>query len=446
MDRKRDLLNEFDWVILVAYAMLVLLGCISIFSVSSRELDITSFWSAFNLKYSFGKQMIWVGIALLISLVILLLDSKVFTSMAYVVYTVSIILLITVLFLGELKKGNKSWFSIGSIGIQPAELAKFATALTLAKLLSALNFDLRNARDRVLTFTVIGTPALLVLLQGDLGSTLVFFSFAFVLYREGFSPYILIIPAILLVDSVLTLKFGFWIVLIITLLVALGVLYYLRREWLRYVAIVSVLFLVLNMFNFSIGFVFEKVLKPHQRARIEYTLGIRSGKNKTKQPYFTGGFESKSEKKESKFDDWNVRQSIIAIGSGGLLGKGFMNGTQTRFDFVPEQETDFIFCTIGEEEGFWGACLVIVLYMILLLRLVRLADKQRSKFSRIYGYSIVSVLFFHFVINIGMTIGLVPVIGIPLPFISYGGSSLLAFTMMVMTMVKLDADRLHVLR
>jgi rod shape determining protein RodA len=244
------------------------------------------------------------------------------------------------------------------------------------------------------------------------------------------------------------LKFGFLASCLVSVAIAAVVIWRVRRKTTQFLAITITILLVANAYFLSVNYVFHKTLKGYQRARIAYTLGIDQDKKKEDLATIAKEAEELRHggKKHKKFDDWNVRQSIIAIGSGGLLGKGFLNGTQTKFDFVPEQTTDFIFCTIGEEEGFWGTTLILILYVSLLWRLVWMADRQRSKFSRIYGFSVASILFFHFMINVGMTIGLVPVIGIPLPFISYGGSSLLTFTMMLMIMVKLDADRLHVLR
>jgi rod shape determining protein RodA len=427
---------------------LLIFGCMSVFAASYREVDTGSLGQLFSLSTSFGKQMMWVSVCIVLSTLILLLDSKIFTAFAYISYVVACTLLVCVLFVGATIHGNKGWFAVGGFGIQPAEFAKFATALTLGKYISTLNIDIRQPRSQLTAFAIIGFPALLVLAQGDLGSTLVFCSFMLVLFREGINPLYLIIPTIIGIFSVITLKFGFLVSSVISVAIAGVVIWRVRRKTTQFLAITITILLVANAYFLSVNYVFHKTLKGYQRARIAYTLGIEQDKKKEDLATLAKEAEEirHGGKKHKKFDDWNVRQSIIAIGSGGLLGKGFLNGTQTKFDFVPEQTTDFIFCTIGEEEGFWGTTLILILYVSLLWRLVWMADRQRSKFSRIYGFSVASILFFHFMINVGMTIGVVPVIGIPLPFISYGGSSLLTFTMMLMIMVKLDADRLHVLR
>ena len=448
MERNRKLLNEFDWVVITIYATLLLFGCLSVYAASFREIEASSFMQVFDIKTSFGKQMLWVGVCVVMVTFVLLVDSKFFTSLAYVGYIISIVLLVAVLLFGKEIHGNKSWFGIGSFGIQPAEFAKFCTALTLAKFLSNQNVDLKNTRNLLTAFTIIGIPAALVLMQPDLGSMLVFCSFSFVLYRDGLHPLFIIIPVLLLIFSVIALKFGALALGIIALVSLFIFIYNNFKRGIRTVLFIALVHLLIIGYGYSVDFIYHKVMKDYQRARIDYTLRINTKQDKNKPIVKEDApvIIKSSDKKHRKFDDWNIRQSIIAIGSGGLLGKGFLKGTQTKFEFVPEQTTDFIFCTIGEEEGFWGTTLVVVLYIGLLLRLVWMADRQRSKFSRIYGYSVACILFFHFMINLGMTIGVVPVIGIPLPFISYGGSSLLAFTLLLMIMVKLDADRLHVLR
>ena len=448
MERKRNPLSEFDWGLVSIYIVLLLFGCFSIYAASYREIMASSFLEVFNLDTSFGKQLMWVGICIIMSIVCLLIDSKIYTTLAYISYGIAVVLLIAVLLFGKDVNGNKSWFGVGSFGIQPAEFAKFATALALAKYMSAMNIDIRNnIRHLITALAIIGLPACLVILQGDLGSTLVFCSFIFVLFREGASPLFLIIPFITMVISIITLKYGVVPMLIIDA-ISLAILIYVfrRKKFNPNLILIIVIHVVIASYALGVNTVYTNIFKDYQKARIDYVLGkYKKEKNK---PLIQESLPKldKHGKKEKKFDDWNVRQSMIAIGSGGILGKGFLKGTQTKFSFVPEQTTDFIFCTIGEEEGFWGTTLILGLYLLLLYRLVSTADKQRSTFSRIYGYSVAGILFFHFMINIGMTIGLVPVIGIPLPYISYGGSSLLAFTLLLMIMAKLDADRLHVLR
>lgn len=448
MERKRNPLSEFDWGLVSIYIVLLLFGCISVYAASYREIMASSFLEVFNLNTSFGKQLMWVGICIVMSIVVLLVDSKFYTTLAYFSYAVAIVLLIAVLLFGKDVNGNKSWFGVGSFGIQPAEFAKFATALALAKYMSAMNIDIRNnVRHLLSALAIIGLPAGLVILQGDLGSTLVFCSFIFVLFREGASPLFLIIPFVTMVISIITLKYGVIPMLIIDF-ISLSILIYVfrRKKFNPNLLFIIALHLVIGFYALAVTTVYTNIFKDYQKARIDYVLGkYKKEKNKPLVQEAAPKLD-KHGKKERKFDDWNVRQSMIAIGSGGILGKGFLKGTQTKFSFVPEQTTDFIFCTIGEEEGFWGTTLIIGLYLLLLFRLISTADKQRSTFSRIYGYSVAGILFLHFMINVGMTVGLIPVIGIPLPYISYGGSSLLAFTLLLMIMAKLDADRLHVLR
>jgi rod shape determining protein RodA len=347
-------------------------------------------------------------------------------------------MLIAVLLFGSDIKGARSWFKIGSFAIQPSEFAKFATGLALAKYLSTLNIKMQDIKTKVIASIIIGIPAVLILLQNDTGSTLVYASFVFVLYREGLSGNILLIglyTAFLFVLSLLLRinDFTFFenivlsgdVLLMIVLAAIAGIIIYNTRKVKKMWVIVTTALVLSVGLIYSVDYIFENVLEPHQSKRINVLLGIESD------PHGAG---------------YNVNQSLIAIGSGGFLGKGFLEGTQTKFDFVPEQSTDFIFCTIGEEWGFLGTFILVCIYVGLFLRLLFLAERQRSIFSRIYGYSVASILFFHFLINIGMTIGLAPVIGIPLPFISYGGSSLWSFTILLFIFVKLDAERINVLR
>ncbi|MDY0085966.1 MAG: rod shape-determining protein RodA [Bacteroidales bacterium] len=411
--------SSIDWMSLSLYLILMLLGWVMIYSAVYDE----NHSSIFDMSQRYGKQLLWIILSLFLGAVILMIDAKFFNVFAYPIYTFVMLMLVGVLLFGSTIAGSKSWFQIGGFAIQPAEFAKFATALALASYLGKLNRDLSLWKTRLTAFAIIGLPAVLILAQYDTGSALVFTVFILVLYREGMSGALMVIGGIAAFLFVLTLYFGQWYV-IGGLAVLFGIsLLMIRRNRSNITKMLAIL-VVGVAFVFSVDYAFEKILEPHQRTRINVLLGLE---------------------KDLMGAGYNVNQSKIAIGSGGFTGKGFLQGTQTKYNFVPEQSTDFIFCTVGEEWGFMGTTAVILLYLLLLSRLIILAERQRSAFSRIYGYGIASVLFFHFAINIGMTIGLVPVIGIPLPFISYGGSSLWAFSIMFFVFLKQDANRLNIL-
>lgn len=396
--------------------------------------------SIFDISQSYGKQMLWILLALVIISLILMLDIRFFEYFAYVIFAISLVLLVSVLLFGTEIKGNKSWIVIGDglFSIQPSEFAKFATALAMAKFLSSYNSKMENIKTRMLAIALLGAPAGLIILQPDVGSALVYISFILVLYREGLSGNILLLglyAAVLFVLAILFQTASIPItpdlilsgknIFIIVLIIIAGIVYWvLKRNKRIWVVILLALGLTIGYIQ-SIDYIFDKVLSQHHRDRINELLGVISD------PKGTG---------------YNVNQSKIAIGSGGFFGKGFLQGTQTKYDFVPEQSTDFIFCTVGEEWGFAGSFVVIGIFVVMLIYLVIVAERQRSKFSRIYGYAVACILFFHLTINIGMTIGLSPVIGIPLPFFSYGGSSLWAFTFLYFTFVKLDSERKYILQ
>jgi rod shape determining protein RodA len=367
--------------------------------------------------------MIFIISALVIGIFILALDSKFFSQFAYGIYFVFIIMLFGVLATGKTTAGSKSWFEIGGFSLQPAEFAKFAVALAIAKYLSATDIHIKDIKTKFISSLIILFPAVLILLQNDTGSALVFAAFILPLYREGLSGNILIFGLIIAVLFILSLIINKYILsgIIVGLLILFIFLYRKNRKAIL-TSVVSAAIIV--GFIFTVDFVFEKVLGEHQKTRINVLLG---------------------KEMDLKGAGYNVNQSKIAIGSGGFWGKGFLQGTQTKFNFVPEQSTDFIFCTVGEEWGFVGSFTVIALFMGLLIRIIFLAERQRSVFSRIYGYSIASILFIHIFINIGMAIGILPVIGIPLPFFSYGGSSLWAFTIMLFVFIKQDSYRLNLL-
>ena len=331
--------------------------------------------------------------------------------------------LVAVLLLGKEIAGSKSWFQFGSFAIQPAEFAKFATCLAIAKYLSAIDRKMRSLKTKILAFFIILFPAGLILLQNDTGSALVYFSFILVLFREGLSGSFLILGGIIAILFLLTLWLGILYAIGIVLAVCLFFLLFIKRNRNNIFILIAV-FLITGGFIFSVDYAFENILEKHQKTRINVLIGKET---------------------DIRGAGYNVHQSKIAIGSGGLTGKGFLKGTQTKYNFVPEQSTDFIFCTIGEEWGFAGSFVVVFLFSALLIRLIIMAERQKSKFSRIYGYGVASILFFHFIINIGMTIGIAPVIGIPLPFISYGGSSLWAFTILLFIFIRQDASRRELL-
>ena len=419
MRRREKISGNIDWLTITIYLLLVTMGWLSIFTASAGE-DVSNL---FDVSTRYGKQLMWIGFSIILGITILIIDAKFFTTFSFYIYIGMLLILIGVLFFGSTVAGSKSWFKIGGFAIQPAEFAKFATALAMAKYLSTMNIDMRNLKVKILSLTILFTPALLILLQNDTGSALVYFSFVIVLFREGFSGLLLIVGVVMAALFIATLLFSELYVIgaivgITVLILALSK--YLRKQWKPIFAIL----IMATAFVFSVNFAFENVLEPHQKKRINVLLGIE---------------------KDLRGAGYNVNQSKIAIGSGGLTGKGFRKGVLTRYNFVPEQSTDFIFCTVGEEWGFVGVTSVILLYLTLLIRIVLLAERQRSKFSTIYGYGVASILFFHFAINIGMTIGLAPVVGIPLPFFSYGGSSLWAFTVLLFIFIKLDANRLNVL-
>ena len=423
MNERNSIIGKIDWVTVLIYLALVIIGWFSIFSAKYDETHP----SIFDLSQVYGKQLIWIGASLLIGFVILLVDAKFFNAFSLWIYFFFLASLFIVLVYGKATKGATSWIELGAgVKFQPSEFAKMGTALALAGYLGRLDVDLQKRKSQIIAALLVLAPMALVLLQNDTGSAIVFVSFIFVLYREGFPGTGLVmiggIVAILL--FVLTLVWSQLIMYIILgILLVLTLTYYLVTKKKGIIKMLAV-FACMFVFVFSVDYAFNKVLQEHQRNRILVLLG------QLDDPQGVG---------------YNVHQSKIAIGSGGFAGKGFLQGTQTKYDFVPEQHTDFIFCTVGEEGGFLGTALVVLLYVALLVRIILLAERQRSTFSRVYGYSIAGILFVHVAINIGMTIGLVPVIGIPLPFLSYGGSSMLAFTMMLAIFVKQDANRLNIL-
>lgn len=423
MNERNSIIGKIDWVTVLIYLALVIIGWFSIFSAKYDEMHP----SIFDLSQVYGKQLIWIGASILIGFIILLIDAKFFNAFSLWIYIFFLASLFVVLVYGKATKGATSWIDLGAgIKFQPSEFAKMATALALAGYLGRLDIDLQKRKNQIIAVVLVLIPMALVLMQNDTGSAIVFVSFILVLYREGFpgTGWVMIAGVAAVLLFIFTLIWSQKIMYIILgSLFILTLTYYIITKKKGIVKMLAV-FVCMFVFVFSVDYAFNKVLQEHQRNRILVLLGQLD---------------------DPKGVGYNVHQSKIAIGSGGLTGKGFLQGTQTKYDFVPEQHTDFIFCTVGEEGGFFGTATVVLLYMALLVRIIMLAERQRSTFSRVYGYSIAGILFVHVAINIGMTIGLVPVIGIPLPFLSYGGSSMLAFTIMLAIFVKQDAYRLNVL-
>ncbi len=469
MAKRNNVWANVDWVSITLFLILMLIGWINIYSAVYNE----EHRNILDMGQRYGKQAIWIVAAIVIAASIIMTDSRFFVTFAYPIYAFTILLLISVLFFGADVKGARAWFQIGSFTLQPSEFTKLATSLALAKYISNYNFRIQNFRSLVSIGFIILLPVLLIFLQNDTGSALVFGVFLLVLYREGLNGIVLFFSLLTAIVFVLTLvlrpfatiiilgaasfiahylirqrfketgtgiliaagTYGLFYllnlilgnpmkpmhILLITVFISFIVFYIsIFRKRLRNLYLILGIFAGSVLFTMSVDYVFTAIMEPHQQARIEELLGIRSD------PLGVG---------------YNVNQSKIAIGSGGFFGKGFLDGTQTKFDFVPEQSTDFIFCTVGEEWGFLGSMFVIGLFLALLIRLVNLAERQRSTFSRVYGYSVACILFFHLAINIGMTIGLAPVIGIPLPLFSYGGSSLWSFTLLLFIFLRLDASR-----
>lgn len=419
MTTRNNIVGKIDWWLLAIYIVLVTIGVSTIYAAAFNENNP----SLFDMSQHYGKQLLFASVSVFLGLVIMLIDAKFFNTFAYVIYGLSIILLLYVLVAGSTIAGSRSWIQFGGFSFQPSEFAKFGTALALAHYLGDINTDFSKLKTQMVAYALVLFPMMLVLLQGDAGSALVFLVFILVFYREGMSGKILLIGLITIVLFLVTLYFSKWYVLIGLLVLFVVMMFFIERNKKNIWKLIAI-FSVAAVMVFSVDFFFYKVLKQHQRTRINIILGVE------KDIYGVG---------------YNLHQSKIAIGSGGFFGKGYMQGTMTKYNFVPEQHTDFIFCTIGEEFGFVGSFVLLSLYLFFLIRIIWLAERQRSAFSRIYGYAIASIIFFHLFVNIGMTIGLMPVIGIPLPFLSYGGSSLLMFSLMFFVFLKQDANRMNIL-
>lgn len=460
--------SRLDWGLLLFYLLLVFAGWLSIYSAAYSETHP----SIFDLSQRYGQQFLWISAALLLALATLLIDKRFYYAFAYIIYAVLLLILLLVLFVGVAKHGARSWLDFGFFKMQPSEFAKFATALALARYMGRAQFSRYSVRDWFRVALIVALPVGLILLQNDLGSAIVYSTFLLVCYREGMRGevllFLLFVGAIFIAELLFDRLYVLLGLLLITLIVAyflernfrailrlfllqVGILggitfvsYWLEKEWAWYIlllfpALFTVVYLLIRGFwsqrrpiallgvflafsifcSFSVDYVFNHVLDTHHQRRINDLLGIEDD------PLGWG---------------YNVNQSMIAIGSGGLHGKGFLEGTQTKFNFVPEQSTDFIFCTVGEEWGFLGSLAVLTLFLALLIRIIIVAERQKEAFHRIYGYAVASILFFHIAINLSMTIGLFPVVGIPLPFFSYGGSSLWAFTLLLFVLIKFDME------
>jgi rod shape determining protein RodA len=415
--QNNSILAKVDWLTFLLYLALVTAGFFNIYS-AGFETEGTAY---LDFSRSHGRQLMWIGISLLVGFVILLLDVRLITRLSFVLYGLIVLLLVYTIFLGDTVSGSKSWLILGPIRVQPSEFAKLATVLALSRLLSRYELDITEWRSFLLACAVLLLPSALVLLQNDTGTALVFFALFLVLYREGMHHMLLILPFLVGIFFVGVLLAG-KIPMLAGLAVLLGFGVFLFRKRKTALKLVGFSGVVLAASIFAVDFAFHELLQPHQQARIEVLLG---------------------KEQDLRGAGYNVHQSLIAIGSGGLDGKGFLEGTQTKFNFVPEQNTDFIFCTVGEEHGFYGSMGLLALYIALLARLIVRADAQRFRFTRVFGYGLASMLLLHIAVNISMTLGLFPVIGIPLPFVSYGGSSLLSFSLLIFVFLKLDASLDH---
>lgn len=414
---------RFDWITIVLFLLLVGFGWLNILSASHTGYDI----NYFDLSQPFGKQLVFIFLTFGLIVILLAIDAKFYERFSSVIYIASMLSLLGLFIFGKNVNGATSWYAIGGMTLQPSEFAKAATALAVAKNISDLNTNIKNFKDQIQTFIIIILPAILVLLQNDTGSTIVYGAFFFVLYREGLPKYYLNIGVSVILLAVLSLKFGVIITSIITILLVIG-FHFLTKKKLKVFQSVFILLVAIAL-SFSIKYVYSTLLPPHQKDRITIWLSLE------KDPI-------KLEKMKQTIA-YNLNESEKAISSGGFAGKGFMEGTRTTGKFVPEQHTDYIFSTVGEEWGFVGSVFVVVIFVLLLLRILHLSELQKSQFSRVYGYSVAAIIFIHFLINIGMVMGLIPTIGIPLPLFSYGGSGLWAFTILIFIFIKLDSNRIN---
>lgn len=449
MRNSNTISKGIDWSLVVLYAALVIIGVLMIFANEYKEGE-SILQPILSQTHDYGKQVLWVGICAVLAIFILLTDSKFFTATANLLYGFGILLCLAALFVGSEVKGSKSWLVLGGFRLQPSELSKVFTCLALSKYISRQETDFSKLNAQIIGAAISLLPAIITIAQNETGLALVYFSFFLVMYREGLPPFILIAGASIAVILILSLIFAPQTLFIAYAVLALLVIFFTRKMFKRnrflLWIIIGVWAIASIISSLAMPYLINKVMKPYQRDRIYSLVGKPYIPEDPEERAELEKLKAKNRGKRQNQSEYNVIQSKIAIGSGGLLGKGYLKGTQTRYDFVPEQRTDFIFCTIGEGFGFTGSIIFLSLYAILLFRIVRIAERQRSTFSRVYAYGVASIFFFHITINICMTIGLAPVIGIPLPLISYGGSSLLTFTILLFILVRLDADRQMILR
>lgn len=409
--------SSIDWITILLYIILVIMGWMTIYS-ASLPIEETSL---FDLSQIYGRQMLFIGLTIPIIFIILFTDAKLFERFSFIFYGVGILLLLGLFAFGKTIKGQTNWYQFGGFGFQPSEFVKTATALLLAKFLSYSQINLKYTKHQLMGLAIIGLPIFLILLQPDAGSAMIFISLIFVLNREG-------LPSWYFISGIVAVGLFFFSLIIpptylVSIVLVIMVIHYVfNRKITRNPFVYGLIYLAIVAFSFSVSFVYNTVLEPHQKDRINVLIG---------------------DDVDMKKEGYNLNQSMIAIGSGGFFGKGYLEGTQTKGGFVPEQHTDYIFTTVGEEWGFIGSTLVIALFVTLFLRIIYLAENQKTKFSRVYGYCVATYLFMHFFVNIAMLIRLFPTIGVPLPFFSYGGSSLWAFTILLFIFIKLDANKVN---
>lgn len=415
--RNQNIGNRIDWITILLYLILVIMGWMTIYS-ASLPIEETSI---FDLSQIYGRQMLFIGFSVPLILIVLFTDAKIFERLSFVFYGLGIILLLGLFIFGVTKKGQTNWYQFGGFGFQPSEFVKIATALLLAKYLSYSQINIQKFKHQIVSIAIIALPIFLILLQPDAGSAMIFVSLIFVLNREGLPSWYFIsgILAITLFFSSLVIQ---PIYIVVTIFIFMIIHYLFNRKITRNPIIYTLILLTITAFTYSVSYVYDSVLEPHQKDRINVLIG---------------------DDVDMKREGYNLNQSMIAIGSGGLTGKGYLEGTQTKGGFVPEQHTDYIFTTVGEEWGFIGSFTVIILFALLFLRILYLAENQKTKFSRVYGYCVATFLFTHFFVNIAMLVKLFPTIGVPLPFFSYGGSSLWSFTILLFIFIKLDANKVN---
>lgn len=415
--KNQSVSNNIDWLTVLLYMMLVGLGWMTIYSASLPN-EVTSI---LDLNQIYGKQLFFILISIPLIFVVLTLDAKIYEKYAFIFYGASILLLAGLFVFGKTIKGQTNWYSFGGFGLQPSEFAKIATSLMVAKFLSDAQISLKNTNHQFIAFGIILLPVGLIMMQPDAGSAMIFAALIIAIYREGLPGWYLWTGFLAIVLFIASLLIKWQFVLLFVLIIMLTAFFMTKRNR-RNPILYTMIFMVIAIFTYSTDFVYENVLEPHQKDRINVLFG---------------------KEVNNQAEGYNLNQSLIAIGSGGWTGKGYLEGTQTKGKFVPEQHTDYIFTTVGEEWGFAGGITVIALFVALLLRILYVAERQKSAFSRTYGYCVAAILFMHFFVNIAMLINLFPTIGVPLPFFSYGGSSLFAFTIMLFIFIKLDANKVN---